>query len=216
MGQYRQWLHYRHVDQQLQSQKEQLTIALTRLREHVNDVDAYPLAADNCIVQALTFYTKTHSMPLETLVVAEQSIENGHHQQPEIISRALFDHSRLPDLEQLHEKTTHETVLPGRPTNVYAPLPPIPHQAIDLVSEDANALPDEHTPTEPQIALPWWLHKAALSATQSTSLDAQSIRTNRLVQRWLERWGRLEEQTQQATNANGQQSPPTQQERQQS
>ena len=151
-------------------------------------------------------------MPLET-IVAEQSIENG--QQPEIISQALFDHSRLPDLEQLHEKTTHETILPKRPANVYTPLPPIPH-AIDLVPEDINTFPDEYAPTEPQIALPWWLQKAALSATQSNSLDAQSVRTNRLVQRWLERWGRLEEQTQQATNANGQQHPPIQQERQQS
>ncbi len=212
MGQYRQWLHYRHVDQQLQLQKEQLIVALTRLREHINDLDTHPLATDNRIVQALTLYMKTLSMPLET-VAAEQPIENG--QQPEIISQALFEHNRLPDLEQLHERTTHETVLPKRPTNAYAPLPPIPH-AIDLVAEDTNTFPDEHTPTEPQIALPWWLQKAALSATQSSSLDAQSIRTNRLVQRWLERWGRQEEQTSHDTNANGQQHhPPIQQERQQ-
>ncbi len=214
MGQYRQWLHYRHIDQQLQSQREQLKLALTRLREHIYVLDAQPLAADNCIVQALILYTKTLPMPLETLLT-EQPIENGHIQQPESISQALFDHSRLPDLEPLYRRDISETVLPKRPTNEYASLPPIPHKAIDLVPEDKTTLPDGHAPTEPQIALPWWLQKAALSATQSNSLDAQSIRTNRLVQRWLERWGRQEEQLQQAANANGQ-LPPIQQERQQS
>ncbi len=212
MGQYRQWLHYRHVNQQLQLQKEQLTQALTHLREHINASDAHSLTADNCVIQALTLYTKTRSMPLETLVV-EHLTENGHSHQPEIISQALFDHSRLPNFEPLHDKATQETALPRRPANTYAPLPPIPHKAIDLVPEDTNTLSDEHAPTEPQIALPWWLHKAALSATQSTSLDAQSVRTNRLVQRWLERWRRQEEQAQHATN--GQQPPSIQQERQQ-
>ncbi len=211
MGQYRQWLHYRHVDQQLQFQKEELIQALTSLREYIKDFDAQLPTANNHIIQALTLYTETPFMPSETLL-AKQVSENGH--QPEFISQALFDHSRLPDLEQLHGKDISETVLPKRPTNVYAPLPPIPYKAVDLVPEDSSTLPDEHAPTEPQIALPWWLHKAALSATQSNSLDSQSIRTNRLVQRWLERWGRQEEQTPQETNANGQQ-PSIQQERQQ-
>jgi len=210
MGQYQQWLHYRHVDQQLQSQKTQLTTAVTRLREHINGLDAQPLAADNSIIQALAFYTKTLSTPLEDLI-AERSIDNGH--QPEIISQALFDHSRLPNLDQLHEKDTHEIALPKRPTHTHASFPSSnPHKAVDLVPGHINTLPDEHAPTEPQIALPWWLQKAAFSATQG---NAQSIRTNVLVQRWLERWGRQEEQTQQATNANGQHETPIQQERQQ-
>ena len=182
-----------------------------RLQERINEFDVQPLATNNRIVQALMLYTKTLSMSLET-VAAEQPIENG--QQPEIVSQALFDHSRLPSLEQLHGKDIHQTILSKRPTNAYAPLPPIPH-AIDLIPENTNTF-DDYGPTEPQIALPWWLQKAALSATQSHSLDAQSVRTNRLVQRWLERWGRQEEQTQQAANANGQQHPPIQQERQQS
>ncbi len=214
MGQYRQWLHYRHIDQQLQSQKEQLALALVHLQEHISDLDAHPLAADNCVIQALTLYTKTLSMPSETLV-DKQAIANEYVQQPEIISQALFEHNRLPDLDSQQGKDIHETVLPKRPTNMYTPLPPISHKVIDLVPEDVSEFPDEHAPTEPQIALPWWLHKAALSTTQSNSLDAQSVRTNRLVQRWLERWGRQEEQTQQPTNINGQQEP-IEQERQQS
>ncbi len=214
MGQYRQWLHYRHIDQQLQSQKEQLALALVRLQEHISDLNAHPLAADNHVIQALTLYTKTLSMPLE-MPIEEQPITNGHVQQPEIISQALFEHNRLPELDPLHGKDIHETVLPKRPANMYTPLPPISHKVIDLVPEGVSKFPDEHSPTEPQIELPWWLHKAALSATQSNSVDAQSVRTNRLVQRWLERWGRQEEQAQQSANTNEQQEP-IQQERQQS
>ena len=203
MGQYRQWLHFRHIDQQLQAQKEQLTGAITRLQERIKSLNAHPLAIDNRIVQALTFYSTTCSSSSE-ISSGELSIKNGSSQPPESISQALFEHSRLPDLDPLHGQDMHETVFPRRPTNPFIPLPPIPHKAIDLVPEESHTLLDEHELTEPQIALPRWLQSAV---TQSNSLDAQSMRTNRLVQRWLERWGRQEEQTQEPTNTNGQQSP---------
>ncbi|GAC1425816.1 MAG: hypothetical protein PVS3B3_04790 [Ktedonobacteraceae bacterium] len=213
MGQYRQWLHYRHVDQQLQTQKEQLTKALIHLREHINHLNAHPLAANNRVVQALMLYTKILSTNPQALT-AERPIENGHIHQPEIISQTLFDHSRPPNIEPLHKKDTHEPVLPRRPTNTYTPLPPlppIPHRTIDLITENTDDVLDAYATTETHVALPWWLHNATLSATRG---DTQSMHTNRLVQRWLERWGRQEEQRAQSTNTNGQQLP-TQQESQQ-
>lgn len=213
MGQYRQWLHYRHVAQQLQTQKEHLTTELRNLQERIYDPNVPPLDADNHIVQALTLYTKTSSALSQELLV-EQGVANGHIQQPEIVSQALFDHSRLPNLESLHVIDIQEPTLPKRPTNAYTPLSPTPHKAIDLVPESRNTCSDEHEQTEPQIVLPWWLRKAALSATQSDTLDSQSVRTNRLVQRWLERWGRQEEQTPSPPQANGQQGS-LQQERKQ-
>ncbi len=203
MGQYRQWLHYRHIDQQLQAQKEQLIGAMTRLQERIDHLDAHPLASDNHIVQALTLYMTTCS-PSSGVLSGEQPMKNGSDQPPESISQALFDHSRLPDLYPLHEQDTHETLFPKRPTNPFIPLPPITHKAIDLVPEDSSTLPEDHEPMEPQSALPWWLENAV---TPSSSLNAQSMRTNHLVQRWLERWGRQEEQTQEPTNTNGQQPP---------
>lgn len=202
MGQYRQWLHYRHVDQQLQSQKQQLTGAMTRIQERINSLNAHPLAIDNPIVQALRHYP-TICPPSSEILSEEGSLENGH-KPSERMSQALFDHSRLPDLDLLHGQNTHEAVFPKRPTNPFIPLPPILHKAIDLVPEESNTLPDEHEPTEPQIALPQGFQDAAI---QGSSLDAQSMRTNRLVQRWLERWGRQEELTQEPTITNGQQTP---------
>lgn len=53
---------------------------------------------------------------------------------------------------------------------------------------------DEYGQTQPQIELPWWLRNIALAASidrtnRTGPLDPETLRTNRLVQRWLERWG---------------------------
>ena len=204
MSQYRQWLHYRHIDQQLQTQKDQLTVSIEHLQERVDALNAPLLDADNFIVQALSVHIKACSTASEETSL-EQTNENGHIQQPETISQALFEHSRLPDLESLHSQNIHDSLLPKRPANTYAPLPPVLHKAIDLIPEDTNISSDEHGQTEPQVALPWWLRNAALSATQNNMLDSQSIRTNHLVQRWLERWDRQEEQKSESVQTNGQQ-----------
>ena len=37
--------------------------------------------------------------------------------------------------------------------------------------------------------LPWWLRNAAL-LNANGPIDQESMRTNRLIQRWIERWGR--------------------------
>ena len=194
MGQYRQWLHYRHVDQQLHMQRDQLTTAVKHLQEHINALDAPPFDADNAIMQALTLYIQTRSAPPQESFI-EPTLANG--QQAETISQALFDHSRL---EPLHGSNIHEPILPKRPTNAYTPpLPLISHKATDLTPEATDTSSDEQSQqTQPQVALPWWLRNAAHAEGQDSALDAQSIRTNHLVQRWLERWGRQEEQGSQA------------------
>ncbi|HLL78950.1 MAG TPA: hypothetical protein VKT25_05585 [Ktedonobacteraceae bacterium] len=50
------------------------------------------------------------------------------------------------------------------------------------------------TMTDPQLELPWWLRKITEQqpGTESNSgiIDPGSARTNRLVQRWIDRWGR--------------------------
>jgi hypothetical protein len=51
---------------------------------------------------------------------------------------------------------------------------------------------DEHAQTDPQLELPWWLRNITVSSKNeqgSQPIDQNSIRTNRLVQRWIERWG---------------------------
>ncbi len=193
MGQYRQWLHYRQVDQQLHTLKEHLSTELLRIHEQ-NQLDIPLLDSNNHMLQALLWYAKT-SFPTFSV---EQHLENTYVQQPEMLSQALFEHSRLPDLEPLFTNPVQEPLLPKQPIHTYAPLPPIPHQS--YIAETGTPLSGQQQ-TEPQVALPWWLRKAALSAP-GNGLDEQNIRTNRLVQRWLERWGLQEDGTTQYPNSN--------------
>ena len=59
--------------------------------------------------------------------------------------------------------------------------------------EDMIAFLDGHERTDPQLELPWWLRNITISSRDEQAgrpIDYKSIRTNRLVQRWIERWGR--------------------------
>ncbi len=197
MGQYRQWLHYRQVNQQLHTLKAHLSTELLRIHEQ-NQLDVPPLDDNNYVLQALLLYAKASAPTFPV----EYHLENSHVQQPEMLSQALFERSRLPNLEPLFTNPVQEPPLPKQSTNSYAPLPPIPHQS--YVAEAGTPLSGQQQ-TEPQVALPWWLRKAALSAP-GNGLDEQNIRTNRLVQRWLERWGRQEDETPQVPNSNGHQT----------
>ncbi|GCE13441.1 hypothetical protein [Tengunoibacter tsumagoiensis] len=69
--------------------------------------------------------------------------------------------------------------------------------------EDLSAFVHTYNLTDPQIPLPWWLRNAVAHATQPTvkepmdsvaspaavPVNQQSRRTDRLVERWFERWG---------------------------
>ena len=109
------------------------------------------------------------------------------------ISRALFAQSSLPPAED--EYLPDSVASPDSshpPLNRYAALPPIPRTPRSepmLLPEDMGAFIDQHTQTEPRMALPWWLRNAALQNANGP-IDPESMRTNRLIQRWIERWGR--------------------------
>ena len=70
--------------------------------------------------------------------------------------------------------------------------PRISHQDLALLPEDMSSFIDEHSLTDPRIELPWWLHSITVASGDNNSnrpIDQESIRTNLLVKRWLERWG---------------------------
>ena len=75
-----------------------------------------------------------------------------------------------------------------------SPQPPVtPHFGLIAFPEEGAVDFHEHGYTEPQLELPEWLSNLAVSSgsTDHTSpIDQQAVRTNRLVQRWIERWGR--------------------------
>ena len=210
MAQYQEWLHYHEVESHLQAQLAELVDELAQLQEHAHfyEQDIYPpsagaqdrdnslLSPDNIILHALTAHINGHTSSngykvRERFTLPESRSEMIPSEHSEPISPALFAQGNLPNFET----PTIPAENPKTDVSQFAPyhdqpLPPIPHYAMALLPEDMVAFFDEHTTTEPQIELPWWLHNLTNVSNGIGPIDQESSRTNRLVQRWLERWGK--------------------------
>ncbi len=214
MAQYQEWLHYHEVDTHLQTQLAELVNELAQLQEHahfyeqdiyppsaealVRETSLIPISPDNIILHALTAHMHGHTSSnghatQESFILPQARSEIIPTEPTEPISLALFAQGNLPNFET--------PTLPAETPQTDAaqfisyhdqPLPPIPHYAMALLPEDMVAFFDQHTTTDPQIELPWWLHNLtnAPNGNGNGPIDQESSRTNRLVQRWLERWGK--------------------------
>jgi hypothetical protein len=211
MGQYQQWLHYREVDKQLQIQLETLERELAQLQgsaqsdqlsQDAISSEIWPaekpafestLLTKNKIIRALTdsFNGQSPAPTIEhTGIPANKPAANVPG---ETISSALFAWSNLPDFDAPEMPTQVTNAQQFNPDFEQA-LPRIPHQEMALLPDDMGSFINEHTLTDPQIELPWWLRNIAVNSRTDLSnrpIDHESMRTNRLVQRWLERWGHL-------------------------
>lgn len=111
----------------------------------------------------------------------------------ETISSALFGWSNLPNFGP-QEVPEEETMTNSRAAQQQKQhLPPIPHTDLVLLPEDMVTFIDQHALTDPRLKLPQWLRPitdAASANYPDTPVDQETMRTNRLVQRWIERWGR--------------------------
>ncbi|SRR5579884_1760814 len=212
MSQYQQWLHYREVDQQLRLRLEQLEAELTQLQAEAHGVEEVPPpSSDNVVVQALLAYhgaktvsaeisgtPNTQEIPIlsEALPVSETSEEahSTHHIPAEPLSApvspALLAWSRL-------YLDSQKMPVPSLKTT--RPVPAPSSTEADLLPEDMATFLNRHrsnrseTPPVPPSRLPGWLENAISTSSipeqlPNSSVDQQTLRTNRLVERWLERW----------------------------
>jgi hypothetical protein len=210
MAQYQEWLHYHEVDSHLQAQLAELVNELAQLQEHAYfyEQDIFPPSAevagrktiplphDNIILHALATHingltTSNGHRTQESLTIPETRSEIIPSEPGEPISLALFAQGNLPNFET----PSIPAEIPNTDASQFTsyldqPLPPIPHYAMALLPEDMVAFFDQHSTTDPQIELPWWLHNLTNGSNGSGPIDQESFRTNRLVQRWLERWGK--------------------------
>lgn len=133
MGKYQQWLHYREVEQQLQTQMEALKKELRQLQAQYQQ------------------------------------------HRPEVLSD---ESSNLI----LHALAVHFSEQPASPslTSMTA-YPGMPQTSQPTSSSEA-------APTEPQVELPDWFPNLATPPGTNGPVDQESLRNNRLVQRWVERW----------------------------
>ena len=218
MGQYQQWLHHRSADQHLQAQLEILESELAQLQERAQPIEQcesppqdavsspiqFPedtafdcsfLATNKIILALAASLNGQVSSPLDenasTTVPTSQQVP-ASDQSAETISSALFAWSNLPNFEAPNLPIEPSMVSTSTFTNLDQLFPHIPHQELVLLPEDMSSFIDEHSLTDPRLELPWWLHNIAVASRANNSngpIDQERIRTNRLIQRWLERWG---------------------------
>ena len=192
MGQYQQWLQYQEIHKHLSTQVEALKAELAKLQECLDrSGQQHEVASfsDNPIMLALVALSSSQPFPPNSHVRSTHEIHNpsviGSEQSSDTISTALRSWGGLPNFE-LYE------INEPLPVDHQSPLL-LNHPEIELLPEDMIAFFDEHEQTDPQLELPWWLRKITVSSKDQQAgrpIDHNSIRTNRLVQRWIERWGR--------------------------
>ena len=211
MGQYQQWLHYQEVDRHLKAKLETLETELAQLQDALCDTTQTSQLSSNdemarespafhnhnavirLLAQGLKELTSAQadnappngSLPhsFNTNDPGEQAERAKLHpaasgwakqmQNGETISPALMSWGRLPNLGPMSPDEAAPLIESRAPSS-------ISHPEIALLPEDMQAFFDEHSHTDPQHEIPWWLGGIA-------STDPESLRTNSLVQRWIER-----------------------------
>ncbi len=189
MGQYQQWLHYQGVDRRLRATLDALEQELGQIESQSNGSPQPAMLLANPIISALSVQIATSSNGHASPQDDTDTSSNNPARPPSngsagTISAALLHRGELPDFGPpgLHPSDQYEIV----------PSLSIDHPEIELLPEDMFAFFEEHSQTDPQIELPWWLRKITIISKEddtSKPIDQESIRTNRLVQRWVERWG---------------------------
>jgi hypothetical protein len=195
MGQYQQWLHYQEIDRHLSTEVEALEAELAQLQECLDRLEQQPSdvksLTDNPIIQALHTHLSTNHIPPKSNASSLHEIHSSStsdsqsSRSGDSISPALLNWGGLPNFElsEMYEPFQDDEQA----------LPFINRPEMELLPEDMIAFLEGHELTDPQLELPWWLRNITISSRDEQAgrpIDYKSIRTNRLVQRWIERWGR--------------------------
>ena len=197
MGHYQQWLSCQETDRRLRAQLETLEVELAQLQDQLHLSEQQPVPqADNPIIQALAANLNDHHAPPNStsgnmdlrstslLLDTEPSVPG------EPISPALLNWGGLPNFG-----TWEEAAQASHP---------------EPAQEDMEAVVDQPTQTDLQLELPWWLRNITISASDmhvAKPIDQETIRTNRLVQRWIERWGRQSSASLEPAEQEGEEGP---------
>ena len=192
MGQYQQWLHYREVDQRLRADLEVLETELAQLQDQVSRLEQTCPYPDNQIIRILATSMEREAQPTSTspsdTIMAESPPDTppDTNEFSHVLSPSLQHWGALPDFSPQEMQESFQNAEVSNP-------PSTPHSEMILLPEDVIAIFEEYSQTDPQLELPWWLRNIKVSTgtpDRTSPIDQESIRTNRLVQRWLERWGR--------------------------
>jgi len=192
MGRYLQWLQYQEIHKHLSSQVEALEVELAKLHDSLDKLGQHHEVAsfpDNPITQALMAHIPSQAIPRNSnaryTLETNYPPETGSDVSGDSISLALRSWGELPNFELCEIK--EPTLIDNQSPSFFN------HPEIELLPQDMIAFFDEHEQTDPQLELPWWLRNITVSSKDEQAgrpIDHNTIRTNRLVQRWIERWGK--------------------------
>ncbi len=192
MGQYQQWLQYQEIHKRLNSQVETLEVELAQLQDCLDQLgQQYEVVSftDNPIIKALVAHLTSQPVPSNSNATYALETNNpseiGSDQSGDTISPALRSWGGLPNFEHFEIKAPSHI---DRESSSF-----FNHPELEFLPEDMIAFFEEHEQTDPQLELPWWLRNITVSSKDELAgrpIDHNTIRTNRLVQRWIERWGR--------------------------
>jgi hypothetical protein len=214
MGQYRLWLHYRAIEQNLQKQHKTHKQELSEIDEQIARLGKTAMPTDNVLLTMLMQQLKLqeHTTYNTTGVQPEHNgtpLENANGQkyqtpppsnygirrttdpsplpQPPHVSPGLLAWGHLPNFATQDIHIPEEHLLSGDAI-------PISPATTDRLPNDLTALLDQ----EPQHRqLPWWLRNLMQppheeqEPQQTTPIDQQSRHTNQRVEHWFARRTRL-------------------------
>jgi hypothetical protein len=198
MGQYSQWLQYRAIDQQLQAQRARLEQNLHDLQEQAHNLEVHDYHAPNSIIQALQQYL--HAEPRLTALSPDAPSTHYLPAPTHTISTTITVIS--PVYPRPQWTPSPDMMNPRRFTTLRAAqLMPVTASPASRTTPNSRALqlassryliPAQHT--SPQEALRYTGHTRPTH--RALPVDPQDKHTDQMVQRWLERWGKHQQNQQ--------------------
>nr|BBH92715.1 hypothetical protein KTA_09140 [Thermogemmatispora argillosa] len=183
MGQYQQWLLCQETDQSLRRKLEALEAERASLLERLSELERAQPRPENQLVRLLL-----------SALGGEEGQQQGQQARANLSPSSSVNSGAMPG------RSTGEAVGSVGPAGpARTPLPAMsaepPGGALPASQWGSKGQGQRGSSVKLQeLELPEWLHRLTISSGKDRRpgpIDEERIRTNRLVQRWLERWGRL-------------------------
>jgi hypothetical protein len=198
MGQYSQWLHHYKIDQQLQAQRSRLEQNLRNLQEQAHNLEVHIPHAPNSIIQALQQHMHTG---LRLTALSPEASFTHHLPVPEPSTSAAIPavyprplRTSFPDIIEPSRYT--DPKIPMRNTALKAaqltPATTISSSTALHLASNMQVIPAQDTSS--QETLKYTGHSRP--ANRTLPVDPQDELTDQMVQRWLERWGKHQQNEQ--------------------
>ncbi len=217
MGQYKEWLHSLELDWQLRTQVKTLKNQISHLQARAVQLEPLLPTEQNTVIQALLAYAQAPIRSKEPLPIPSPTLSQSQWSpaftQQATIEEELFEPTltlkALRPTEVKHRGLLHRDKLvepTSQPSQIPVPNSPLETPRLEL-NEEVKMRALLQIGSQEEIHLPWWLEQMMVNTQGTGPIDPETVRTNRLIQRWLTRWGQ-QVPAQEAHQKNSEEAPP--------